>query len=151
MQRDVRVGKDLLKVQVAEPQLDGQGGEPEGSGSPSDSLTATLGKRPYISGLQVFSPHLEVRVLAHLVNIASSSTILWFSFAKTHVRSPTPRERHCQRLQAPGVSQASPRRGSEFHQRRQTTEATLPFSHKSRIIVSLPLVVQPCWTRPICT
>lgn len=56
MQRDVRVGKDLLKVQVAEPQLDGQGGEPEGSGSPSDSLTATLGKWPYISGLQFFPP-----------------------------------------------------------------------------------------------
>lgn len=54
--REVRVCKDLLKVQVTEPRLDGQGGEPKGSDSPSDSLTVTLGKLPHISGLQFFFP-----------------------------------------------------------------------------------------------
>lgn len=52
--REVRVCKDLMKVQVTEPQLDGQGGEPKGSDSLSDSLTVTLGKLPHISGLQFF-------------------------------------------------------------------------------------------------
>ena len=148
--------RDWVKGQVVEAQLKGKWEKEGVDAYRALTLTLLLWAICDISlGFSFFPTYKRGCWLTRLISLPVLQ--LCGSIFQKCKYSLTMSERPCQLLSITGVKQPSVCQRNKFHGCFQTTDATLSFSHenmkniwglphKSKIIVFLPLAIQPCCT-----